>query len=38
METTRKTVADKFGAYLHQDIPIAMLVEWAEVAILDGEF
>lgn len=35
---TRQTVADKIAAYLHGETSLAQLVDWAESAILDGEF
>ena len=34
----RRTVADKIAAYLHGEISLAQLVDWAESAISDGEF
>ena len=38
MTITRKTVADKLNAYLHDRLTLAQLVDWAENAMLDGEF
>ena len=38
MSITRKTVADKLGGYLHQEISLERLVEWAEEQIMEGEF
>ena len=38
MTITRKTVADKLDAYLHDRLTLAQLVDWAESAMLDGEF
>ena len=38
MTITKQTVADKFAAYLHHGISLAQLVDWAENAVLDGEF
>ena len=38
MTITRETVADKLAAYLHHGIPLAALVDWAESAIMDGDF
>ena len=35
---TKKTVADKIAAYLHHEITLAQLVDWAELALMDGEF
>jgi hypothetical protein len=34
---TKKTVADKIAAYLHHEITLANLVDWAENALMDGE-
>ncbi len=38
MRITRKTVADRLAAYLHHKIPLAELVDWAESAMMEGEF
>ncbi len=38
MNITRKLVADKLTAYLHHQLTIADLVDWAENAIQDGDF
>jgi len=38
MVITKQTVADKIAAYLHHDITLAQLVDWAENAIMDAEF
>jgi len=38
MMITRKMVADKLGAYLNHTIPQAALVDWAESAMMEGEF
>lgn len=38
MTITRQTVADKIAAYLHHEITLAQLVDWAETAMMDGEF
>ena len=38
MIITKQTVADKIAAYLHHDITQAQLVDWAENALMDGEF
>lgn len=35
---TRQTVADKIAAYLHGEISLAQLVDWAESAIQEAEF
>ena len=38
MRVTRQTVATKLTAYLHHEITLAQLVDWAESALLDGAF
>ena len=38
MTITGKIAAEKIAAYLHHDISLAALVDWAEQAMLDGEF
>jgi hypothetical protein len=38
MTITKKTVADKIAAYLRHEITSAQLVDWAERALMDGEF
>jgi len=38
MTITRKTVADKLAAYLHHRLSLAQLVDWAEQAMMDGDF
>ncbi|MCK4624202.1 MAG: hypothetical protein KAV00_02750 [Phycisphaerae bacterium] len=38
MNITKKVVADKIAAYLHHQLVIADLVDWAENAIQDGDF
>ena len=35
---TRQIVANKIAAYLHGEVSLAQLVDWAESAILDSEF
>ncbi len=35
---TRQTVRDKLLAYLNHQITLAQLVDWAEEAMLEGEF
>ena len=35
---TRQTVAGHIAAYLHHGITLAQLVDWAENALMDGEF
>ncbi len=37
-ETTRRIVAEKLGAYLHREISLADLVDWAESTMMEGEF
>ena len=38
MQITRQTVADQLSAYLHHEMSLEDLVDWAERQILDGEF
>jgi hypothetical protein len=38
MMITKQVVADKIAAYLHHGITVEQLVDWAENAIMDGEF
>ena len=38
MTITKQTVADKIAAYLHHDITLAHVVDWAENALMEGEF
>ena len=38
MPVSKRTVADKIAAYLRHEISLAVLVDWAERSILDGEF
>lgn len=38
MIITRKTVADKLAAYLHHEITLPQLVDWAEGALMDSTF
>ena len=38
MTITKETVASKIAAYLHHEITLAELVDWAESAMMDGEF
>lgn len=35
---TNQTVADQIAAYLHREITAAQLVDWAETALMEGEF
>ena len=38
MTITKQTVANKMLAYLRHDISLAELVNWAEEAMMEGEF
>jgi len=38
MMITKQTVADQIAAYLHHEITLPQLVDWAENAMMDGEF
>ena len=38
MTITKQTVANKIAAYLRHEISLAELVDWAENAIMEGEF
>lgn len=38
MTITRQAVADQIAAYLHHEITLARLVDWAEQAMMQGEF
>ena len=38
MLVTKPTAAEKLAAFLHHEISLAQLVDWAESALLDGEF
>jgi cobyrinic acid a,c-diamide synthase len=38
MLLTRQTVAEKIAAYLHHQITLGQLVDWAEHAMMEGEF
>ena len=37
MRITKQTVAEKLTAYLHHELTLAELVDWAETALMDGE-
>jgi hypothetical protein len=37
MTITKKTVADRIAAYLHHEISLAQLVDWAENTLMEGE-
>jgi len=38
MIITKQTVAEKIAAYFHHEITVAQLADWAEQAMMDGEF
>jgi hypothetical protein len=38
MTITKQTVANQIAAYLHNEITLAQLVDWAENSLLDGAF
>ena len=38
MLITKQAVAEKIAAYLHHHITLAQLVDWAENAMMEGEF
>ena len=38
MAITKQTVAERIAAYLRHDISLAELVNWAEEAMMEGEF
>ncbi|MGA2747725.1 MAG: hypothetical protein ABSG59_03035 [Verrucomicrobiota bacterium] len=38
MLITKQAVADKLAAFLHHQITLEQLVDWAENAIMEGEF
>ena len=38
MQITRHQAAQKLTAYLNHEISLAQLVDWAETAMLNGEF
>ena len=38
MTITRETVANRIAAYLHHELTLAQLVDWAENAMMEGEF
>lgn len=35
---TKQLVAQKILAYLHHELPLSHLVEWAENTLMDGQF
>jgi len=38
MLVTKQTAAQKLTAFLHHEVSLSQLVDWAETALLDGEF
>jgi len=38
MQITRHMAAQKLTAFLHREVSLAELVDWAETALLEGEF
>ncbi len=38
MVITKQIVAAKVAAYLHHELSLAQLVDWAENVLLDGDF
>ncbi len=38
MLITKQTVAEKIAAYLRHEITLSQLVDWAEQAMMDGQF
>jgi hypothetical protein len=38
MLVTKQSAAQKLTAYLHHELSLAQLVDWAETALLDAEF
>ncbi|HEY6167086.1 MAG TPA: hypothetical protein VI454_03540 [Verrucomicrobiae bacterium] len=38
MMITKQTVADKLSAYLRHELTLGQLVDWAENAMMEGEF
>jgi hypothetical protein len=38
MTITKQAVADRIADYLHHRITVEQLVDWAENALMDGEF
>jgi len=37
MTITKQTVADQIAAYLHHELTLAQLVDWAENALMEGK-
>ncbi|MFY9621652.1 MAG: hypothetical protein WAM70_06470 [Pyrinomonadaceae bacterium] len=38
MLITRQTVAERIASYLHHELSLSQLVDWAEGAMMEGEF
>lgn len=38
MLVTRESVAERLTSFLHDNTPLSELVDWAERAIMDGQF
>jgi hypothetical protein len=38
MTVTKQIVADQIAAYLHHEVTLQQLVDWAEGALMDEEF
>jgi len=38
MLVTKQTAAQKLTAFLHHELSLAQLADWAETALLEGEF
>lgn len=38
MQVTKQIAAQQLAAYLHHELSLAQLVEWAEAALQEGEF
>jgi hypothetical protein len=38
MTVTKQIAAEKLAAFLHHELSLAQLVDWAEATLLDGEF
>ena len=37
MQISKQTVAEKLAGYLHHELTLAQLVDWAENALMDGD-
>ena len=37
MQISKQTVAEKLAAYLHHELTLAQLADWAESALMDGD-